>query len=95
MLPEVDVYVINSTPEVGKHVNSILKPDLGHIKENIYVRKPRVILACGKVAESALEELEYDYISAPHPAWRQLSKARTAEIKKILETKLERRVPNE
>lgn len=82
MLPDIEVYVENANPKLGRESNSIFPPDISHLKNVIKVTKPKVILACGKVAQEGLDELGVDYIPAPHPAWRQLSKKDTSRIRK-------------
>ena len=79
-----DYYVINSTPEVGLGSSSLLKPQPDYILDWIDKVKPDVICACGKVAQNVCKELGINYVSAPHPAWRQLSKADTSKIRNVI-----------
>lgn len=82
MLPDdAQVFVTNACTEVGFQASSLFRPDLSHIRQAIYMHEPDKILACGKVAQKALEQLDYDFVAAPHPAYRLLSKKMTAEIK--------------
>lgn len=86
MIPTDTQYtVINSTPEVGDWVGSRLEPNEAHIRFWIEQTQPDKILACGKVAQGILEKMDTEFIEAPHPAWRQLSKNHTREIRAILE----------
>ena len=85
MIPDGCYYfVINSTPEVGENVDSMLSPNLDYIISWINKIKPDVIVACGKVAQRACNKLLLDFISAPHPAWRQLSRNKTEEIRSLI-----------
>lgn len=78
------VVPINASPKIGKQPDAKFAPDLIHIKMWITWTRPDVILGCGNVAQEALNEIDVQYISAPHPAWRQLSKADTREIREKL-----------
>jgi len=85
MIPEgVDVEIINSTPRIGETSSDCFQPDLFYIKQHVAVIIPDVILACGKVAQTACEKLQLDYIAAPHPAWRQLSNIQIDNIREQL-----------
>lgn len=85
MLPEIaETFIVNASSRVGTHASSIFPPEpayvLGYIKEYA----PDCILACGKVAEeavNALTEIDMPIIYAPHPAYRALSKRMTADIR--------------
>ncbi len=86
MLPENEEhYIINSTTEIGNKPEATFPPDPEHIKQVISEIKPDKILACGKVAQKGMELVGIDYIPAPHPAWRQLTRVHTATIKALLE----------
>lgn len=83
MIPDgVEYKVINLSAVIGDEPNSCYEADLKYIKAFIEELKPCVICACGKIAQKACIELGLDFISAPHPAWRQLSKQRSDIIKK-------------
>jgi hypothetical protein len=86
MIPDGYEYaVINSSPNIGDNSNSIYIADPQYIKEWVNKIKPTIIVACGRIAQKGCTELSLKYISAPHPAWRCLSKKITNEIKtKIL-----------
>jgi len=85
MLPdESQVYVANANPRVGKETGAVFPPDLEHMQKIIDEINPELILGCGKVAQKGLSEIGVEYVSAPHPAWRALSKKETERIcKKI------------
>jgi len=86
MLPDnIPVWVDNATPEVGDNPDAVFPPDPVHMAKVIDTVQPRVILACGEVAQKGLDLLEVPYIPSPHPAYRALPKTRTAEIKSRVE----------
>ena len=87
MLPTLDVEIRNATPKIGDMASSFIKADLCYLQEEINKIQPKVILACGSSAQSAVDNINTNakIIKAPHPAWRQLSKLRTAEIKRAVE----------
>jgi len=81
MLPsESQIYVANASPKIGKDANTIFYPDLEYMKRIINKVNPSIIVGCGKIAQKGLNELGVEYISAPHPAWRALSKKETKRI---------------
>ncbi|MCK5023833.1 MAG: hypothetical protein KAS04_06665, partial [Candidatus Aenigmarchaeota archaeon] len=73
--------VINSTPEIGDNAKSMLEPEHEYIKKHIGLFDPKLIVACGKVAQKACEEIGIDYFGIPHPAWRHLSIDMEVKIK--------------
>lgn len=82
MIPEgVEYYVINSSPNIGSHADSKFPPDNNYISEWYNKIKPDVVVACGKVAQKGCDEIALEYIKAPHPAWRALSKKITKSIR--------------
>lgn len=86
MLPDnAHTYITNASPMIGYGPAAIFKPSLSHIQSVINDWEPDKILACGKVAQKALDELGQPYIAAPHPAWWLLSKKMTADIKHLLD----------
>jgi hypothetical protein len=87
-LPEgVEVEIRNASPLVGKNADSYFKFDTKYIRNQIENIKPTVILACGKSATDALQELALNVpvVFMPHPAYRALSKDTTAFVKRRLE----------
>jgi len=81
MLPDgSQVYVANANPKIGKETGAIFPPDLEHMQKVIDEINPELILGCGKIAQRGLSEMGIEYISAPHPAWRALSKKETGRI---------------
>lgn len=89
MLPDNgQFFVTNATLEVGDNADSMLPADTIHLSMVIEHIEPSIILACGQVAQRGLDELGVDYVAAPHPAWRRLSKDMTASIKEELTGRL-------
>ena len=88
MLPiKYNVRVINSTPEIGESVSACFEPDKEYIQKEIEDSAPRVILACGKIAQEGIKEVDdIPVIYAPHPAWRALTNEKIDEVRsKIIE----------
>jgi len=82
MIPDgVQYKVINASEEIGDNPNSVFKGNVEHVSLWIKQLKPDVICACGKIAQQTCGDLGVMFISAPHPAWRRLSKKITNEIK--------------
>ena len=79
--------VCNASPLVADVSTGCYAPDLAHIAAQLARYSPDVVLACGKMAQRGLAELDIPYVPAPHPAWRQLTKAHCAEIKQHLISK--------
>ena len=75
-----EIYVINATPEIGDRASSCYPPDIGYIHEQIAEIEPDVICGCGRMAIAGLEEVGVEFIRAPHPAWRALSKEHTQAV---------------
>lgn len=86
MLPDevADYTVTNASKMIGQDAGSVCPPDKEHIRSMIEFAQPRVILACGKIAQQALTEMGVEFIAAPHPAWRMLTKEMTAAIREQL-----------
>jgi hypothetical protein len=83
MLPDdACVVLTNSSRNVGNKSSAIFPADLEYLAEKIARIKPSIILACGKVAQEAMERLGVEHIRAPHPAWRLLSKEHTARVRR-------------
>ena len=82
MIPEgAEFKIINASNNVGTHSASSFKADLKHMAKLINKIKPDIICACGKIAQAGCKELGVKFVSAPHPAWRQLSKKITSDIR--------------
>ena len=83
MIPDRTEYkVINSSGMIGEHPDSCYVADLAYMQNLIEKIKPVIICACGKIAQKGCEELGLDFISAPHPAWRRLSKKCSSDIRR-------------
>ena len=78
--------IINASLEA----DVVFPPSLASLQEALAGTQPDVVvLACGKTARQGLDEIGVtDYVSAPHPAWRALTKESTAEIRELLRQKL-------
>ena len=64
----------NTTPRIGWHSTSRLKPDLQHVGEQIDLCTPDVLLACGQQAEqAALCVWSGPLLCVPHPTSRTLT----------------------
>ena len=86
MLPvDTECYVTNATLEVGLDSSAVFPPDLIYLREVVDSIQPYAILACGQVAQQGIAGIGEQFIAAPHPAWRQLSKVHTAQIRTQLE----------
>ena len=85
MIPDNMKYkVINSSSNIGDNPDTCYSADTEYIKKLIDEINPSVICACGRVAQKGCEDLGLNFIRAPHPAWRQLSKQDSSIIKKQL-----------
>ena len=85
MLPEgIPYFIINSTDEITDNPNDALEANYRWIRKWMRLVKPKIVLACGKVAQKACYELKIKHIIAPHPAWRGLMKLKTAQIKALI-----------
>jgi hypothetical protein len=76
--------VINASGFIGDNPDAVSKADTKHMRKLIKQIKPDIICACGKIAQEGCRELGLDFIEAPHPAWRWLSKETTSNIRNIL-----------
>jgi hypothetical protein len=64
----------NTPPIVGATPDSVIPPDEAHIAEVLDRRKPDVVIACGKQAETALlKAWPGPLLAIPHPAHRLLT----------------------
>ena len=85
MIPEgADFRVINASGFIGDNPDAVSEADTKHIRKLIKQIKPDVICACGKIAQNGCRKLGLDFIEAPHPAWRCLSKETTSSIRNLL-----------
>lgn len=75
----------NTTPQVGATPDSVLPPDDAHILAVLEARRPTVVVACGKQAETALARLwNGALLAVPHPAHRLLTDALYCEARRQL-----------
>ena len=93
MIPDgVQYRVINASEEIGDNPDSIFKGNIDHVSLWIKQLKPDTVVACGRIAQQICCDMKLKYMSVPHPAWRQLSKRETLEIKTYLSKKACERV---
>jgi hypothetical protein len=81
------VIVTNASPKMGKKSSDCFPPDIRHLKRVIKRTKPDIILAAGRMAQKAIDEIQPSckVMKVPHPAWRGLSHKCTKKIKQHLE----------
>lgn len=89
MIPEgASFSVINSSPKIGDCADSFFPADSKYLNAMINKIKPDIICACGVEARNGLNTLGIRFVSAPHPAWRRLSKKETSRIREILRSSI-------
>ena len=75
----------NTTPVVGGTPDSVIPPDVDHIKALLARHNPQVVVACGKQAEIALLGLwSGPLLAVPHPAHRLLTDQLYREARTLL-----------
>jgi hypothetical protein len=85
MIPEgIPYFIINASPYCGVDASSYAAASPRHIKKWFKYSNPKVVLACGKIAQAGCRAASLDFVPAPHPAYRRLSKDDTAEIRRQL-----------
>lgn len=83
----------NTTPLVGATPDSVIPPDDAHILAVLAARKPTVVVACGKQAETALARLwNGALLAVPHPAHRLLTDDLYRQARLLLADDLTERV---
>ena len=99
MLPEGCVaYVTNVSPLIAPAAKVYYPMDREHVISEVFSHKPDVVLLLGTEAKTAAAMLATQkdnngewllaharIVAGPHPAWRVLSKERTAEIRREIE----------
>lgn len=92
MIPDGITYeVVNATLRIGDRAAAMFPADCLLMHARMRNRRPDLVVLCGKVAQQlrlVVERYERPYILAPHPAWRVLSKARTAEVREEIASAL-------
>ena len=76
-----DYYICNATEQWANDAIVALKSDPEWLARIVAWLRPDYVLACGRVAQRGLDRLGISYIEAPHPAWRALTKERTAAVR--------------
>ena len=76
----------NANPRLADSPQGIFPPNLKHLKRQIRRAQPDLILACGRIAQEAIQNLNPDMhvLSMPHPASHSLSKKTTKAVKQKL-----------
>lgn len=80
--------VVNASLFVGKTSRSIFGADKALMVLRLARYNPHLVVLCGKVAEQLsplMDDFGQGYYITPHPAWRRLSKERTAAIRGDIE----------
>lgn len=84
MIDDLDVCE-NTTPIVGASSDSVVKPDLAHIKGILAARRPYTVITCGKQAENAVSGVwTGSLIAVPHPAHRLLTNELYKEARALI-----------
>ncbi len=78
-----EVKVCNANPSLADTPDGVFPPDRKHLRRVLRRVRPDVILACGKVANEALTQIEVTapVVEMPHPAYRLLSRRTTGDVK--------------
>lgn len=87
-IPEgVEVQIRNASPLIGRTADSNFPPSVSYVEAQIKRIRPHVILACGKNANEAIDQLEVDchVVRMPHPAFRQLSNKTLEQVRRKIE----------
>jgi hypothetical protein len=84
-----NVHYTNASPKIGCGPGSILPACKAHLRRTIKRVSPRIILACGAVAERAVTEIwPGDLIVMPHLACRVLTNNLLEQVCKLLRRRL-------
>lgn len=86
-IPEgVEVKIRNASPLIGRTSDSNFPPSVSYVDDQIKRIHPHIILACGKNANEAIDQLDPDchVVRMPHPASRTLSNKMLANVKRRL-----------
>jgi len=71
--PNIEFWWDNTTPIVGDSPDSVVKPDINHVKKVLTEQKPDAIIAFGKQAEKVISQIQVNdviVIYTYHPACR-------------------------
>lgn len=90
IIPAGIVYdVVNASLNVGSHSAAVFAADSLLMHARMQRIQPDFVVLLGRVAEKlapVVARYNRPCIIGPHPAWRLLSKVRTAELKEEIET---------
>lgn len=82
MLPEgIPYFIINSTDEIIDNPDDALEANHRWIRRHYFMVKPKLVLACGRIAQEACEQIGIPHMKVPHPTWRQFSNRLAEDIK--------------
>jgi hypothetical protein len=72
--PSVNFWFDNTTPIVGSEPDSVVKPNIDHMKKVIGEQKPSLVIGFGKQAEISINKIAtvIPCLFLPHPACRTL-----------------------
>lgn len=84
---ELDVNIINASPQVGEEASSYFAPDIGYVSSKVEEISPDIILACGVNAQKAVREIDIGVpvVKIPHPAYRALSNSMLDEAREKIQ----------
>ncbi|MCI0388600.1 MAG: hypothetical protein MOB07_07515 [Acidobacteria bacterium] len=84
-----NVHYANASPKIGRGPKSILPACKAHLRRAIKRASPRIVLACGVIAEQAvIETWAGDLIAMPHLACRTLTNDLLEQVRKLLRWRL-------
>ena len=84
-----NVHYANTSPKIGCGPRSILPTCKTHLRRAIKRASPRIVLACGVIAEQAMSETwAGDLIAMPHLACRVLTNDLLEQVRKLLRWRL-------
>lgn len=85
MIPDgIEYEVVNASPFVGSRAWNVFAADCVLMHSRMRRIRPDLVVLCGKVAQElapVVGQYNTPHLDAPHPAWRRLSKAETADIR--------------
>lgn len=80
----------NCTTKMGDNPDSLLVPMPSHVKSAISRVKPKILLACGAIAEDVAQQVwQGDLIVMPHPAFRVLTNSLLVAVREAICNRLD------
>jgi len=84
-----NLHYTNASPKIGCGPKSILPACKAHLRRTIKRVSPRIVLACGAIAEQAMSETwSGDLIVMPHLACRVLTNNLLEQVRQLLRWRL-------